>query len=184
MILIITIVVAIAIALAGYAISTYNKLAKYKIRIEEAYATTDVYLKKRWDLIPNIVESVKGYAKHEDSVFKEIAELRQGIGKTSSRTEKMELESRVSDCLNTIVAIAEAFPELKADKGFSELREVLAQCENDIANSRKYYNAVIKEYNNVIVVFPSSLVAKLFGHEKMDMFTVREEERENVKVEF
>jgi LemA protein len=181
---IIAAIVIVVAALAGYVISIYNKLAKSKIRVSEAFSTMDVFLKKRWDLIPNIVESVKGYVKHEDSLFRDIAELRSNAISAKTNKEKFEFEQQASQNISSLIAIAESFPELKANKGFNELREELVQCEEDIANARKYYNAVVKEYNTSIVIFPAAIVAKMFGHKEMEMFRIDDSERQNVKIEF
>lgn len=174
----------ILILLIGYIISTYNRLVSNKNSLDESFSTMDVYLKKRWDLIPNLVETVKGYAKHEKKLFKEVTELRSKSYQDLSLDEKNEINKKLTTTLNKLIAVAENYPELKANENFLDLSHELKNTEQDIANARKYYNANVKVYNNQVMIFPSNIIAKIFKFEKASMFEIEETERQNVKVEF
>jgi hypothetical protein ELI_0701 len=174
----------ILILLIGYIISTYNRLVSNKNSLDESFSTMDVYLKKRWDLIPNLVETVKGYAKHEKDLFKEVTELRSKSYQDLSIDEKSEINKKLTTTLNKLIAVAENYPELKANENFLDLSHELKNTEQDIANARKYYNANVKVYNNQVMIFPSNIIAKIFKFEKASMFEIEETERQNVKVEF
>lgn len=174
----------ILILLIGYTISTYNGLVSNKNSLDESFSTMDVYLKKRWDLIPNLVETVKGYAKHEKDLFKEVTELRSKSYQDLSLDEKNEINKKLTTTLNKLIAVAENYPELKANENFLDLSHELKNTEQDIANARKYYNANVKVYNNQVMIFPSNIIAKIFKFEKASMFEIEETERQNVKVEF
>lgn len=179
------VVAVVLVLLVIWVITTYNALVKGRIVIDEAFATMDVYLKKRYDLIPNIVESVKGYAGHEQSTLKEIASMRSGQYDSMSADEKIRYGVALSQMIPQIMALAEAYPELKASKNFSELSAALQSMEEDIANSRKYYNGAVKQYNMKVQMFPGSLIAGLFQFERKTMFEVEDvEERQNVQVKF
>ena len=144
----------------------------------------DVYLKKRWDLIPNIVESVKGYAKHEKETLAEVINLRNSNYDSMSDEEKIKTNQALSSGIDRIIALAEAYPDLKANENFKDLNNQLTKVEEDIANSRKYYNAVVKNFNNKVQMIPSNLVAIIFGFKSKSMFEIDEVERENVQVKF
>ncbi len=174
----------ILILLIGYTISTYNRLVSNKNSLDESFSTMDVYLKKRWDLIPNLVETVKGYAKHEKDLFKEVTELRSKSYQDLSLDEKNEINKKLTTTLNKLIAVAENYPELKANENFLDLSHELKNTEQDIANARKYYNANVRVYNNQVMIFPSNIIAKIFKFEKASMFEIEETERQNVKVEF
>lgn len=160
----------------------YNKLVKESNKVKEAFATMDVYLKKRWDLIPNIVETVKGYAKHEKSTLTEVIKMRNLAYDNMSDNEKIKTNEKVSSDINKIMVLAEAYPELKANENFKDLSNQLSKVEDEIANSRKYYNATVRDYNNKVEMFPSNLVAKLLGYKSRNMFEAKVDERDNVKV--
>ena len=176
--IIITIVVVLLIAF----LVAYNVFVKENNKVKEAFATMDVYLKKRWDLIPNIVETVKGYAKHEKETLEEVIKLRNGAYDKMSDAEKIKANEKLSSGINKIMALAEAYPELKANENFKDLSNQLVKVEDEIANSRKYYNATVREFNNRVEMFPSNIVAKLLGYKSKIMFEANEEERQNVKV--
>lgn len=177
------IVVAIVVLLLIYFIITYNSLIKLKNIVKEAFSTMDVYLKKRWDLIPNIVETVKGYAEHEKSTLKEIAELRNGVYDNMSLDEKFDVNTKLSPNISRLMALAEAYPELKASENFNNLSQQLTKVEDEIANSRKYYNGSVRIFNDKIQMFPSNIAAKLFGFKEEKMFEAFESERNNIKVD-
>lgn len=178
------IVIAVIVIIVLYALITYNNFIKLKNMVKEAFATMDVYLKKRWDLIPNIVETVKGYAKHEENTLKEVVELRNSSYDSMSDDEKVKANQRISKDINKIMLLAESYPDLKASTNFQDLSRELSKVEEDIANSRKYYNGAIEMFNNKVEMFPSNIFAKLFGYKPKEMFETDEQERENIKVSF
>ena len=178
--IIITIIVLIII----YLWATYNSLIKLSNTVKEAFSTMDVYLKKRWDLIPNIVETVKGYAKHEKSTLSDVIKLRNGAYDNMSSDEKIKANQQLSKGITKIMALAEQYPDLKANENFKDLSTQLTKIEDEIANSRKYYNGTVREFNDKVQMFPSNIVAKIFGYKAKIMFEATEEERKNVKVSF
>ena len=177
------IIIAIIVLIVIYALTIYNSFVQLNNKVKEAFSTMDVYLKKRWDLIPNIVETVKGYVKHEKSTLKEVVELRNSAYEKMSDEEKIKTNKQLSSGINKIMALAEAYPELKANENFKDLSNQLTKIEDDIANSRKYYNGVVRIYNNKVEMFPSNIFAGLFGYKSKAMFEASVNERENVKVE-
>lgn len=178
----ISIIAIIAICLVYFLIA-YNKLIKMNNRVKEAFATMDVYLKKRWDLIPNIVETVKGYAKYEKETLKEIINSRNSIYEDMSDNEKISKNNELTKGITKLMALAEAYPDLKANENFLSLSKELTSIEDEIAQSRKYYNAVVRDYNNKVEMIPSNIVAKLMGLKSKLMFIVDDDERKNIKVE-
>ena len=179
------IILIIIVLIAIWVVTTYNGLIKGRNSVEEGFSTMDVYLKKRFDLIPNLVETVKGYAKHEQETLETLTAARAKVSSAGSVEERAAAENQVSGALKTLFAVAEAYPDLKANTNFLNLQNQLSQIEQDIANSRKYYNAVVKKYNNKCEMIPSSIIANMFNFARKPMFEVGSEaERENVKVEF
>ena len=179
------IILIIVIILVIWGIGAYNGFIRKKNRIEEAFATMDVYLKKRWDLVPNLVNTVKAYAQHESSTFEKITSLRTRNYDAMSPNEKIEANKALGASLGTIVATAEAYPELKANDNFMKLMNQLNEFEDDIANSRKYYNGCVREMNTAVESFPTNFIANTFHFEKYKMYEVDDaSERENVKVDF
>lgn len=179
------IIIVILVLLVMYVISTYNNLVRSRNTVRESFSTMDVYLKKRWDLIPNLVETVKGYAKHEKETLEGVVKLRNSAYDSMTPEEKIEANKELSRGITKIMALAEAYPDLKANTNFTDLSNQLTKVEEDIANSRKYYNAVVKRHNNKVEVFPANLIANMFGFKTEKMFEVtNSEERENVKVQF
>ena len=176
------IIVAIIVLILIYFGLTYNSLVKLNNTVKEAFSTMDVYLKKRWDLIPNIVETVKEYTKHENSALKEIVELRNGTYDSMSSDEKVDVNNKLSQKINKLIAISEAYPNLKANENFKDLSEQLTKIEDDIANSRKYYNGTVRIFNNKVQMFPSNVVAGILGFKEQKMFEASKNERENVQV--
>ena len=175
---------AVVLLLIVFIIVTYNSLVKKRNSCEEAFATMDVYLKQRWDYVPNLVETVKGYMKHESELLHSLTNLRIGSYDKMTTSEKIEANKQISQGLGKILAVAEAYPDLKASANFKDLNDKLENMESHIANSRKYYNASVLEYNNTVQVFPKVIIAKMFGFNKMQMFEIASEERDNVKVKF
>lgn len=181
----IIIIVVIIVLFLLYIAGTYNALVKGRNKVEEAFATMDVYLKKRWDLIPNLVESVKGYAKHEAETLQNVISARNSGYQNMTAEEKIEANRELSKGLAAINVVAEQYPNLKANENFINLNNQLQKVEEDIANARKFYNAVVREYNNKTEMFPSSIVASMFKFGKKQMFAVDDEaERQAVQVKF
>ena len=163
----------------------YNGFIRLKNNCDEAFATMDVYLKKRYDLIPNLVETVKGYAAHESQTLEQVVAARNMAQNAATPEAKIAGENALQGTLKSLFAIAESYPDLKANENFLDLSDQLKAVEEDIANARKYYNAVVKQFNTKCEVFPSNLIASMFRFEKKPMFEVSAaEERENVKVSF
>jgi len=181
---VIYIILAIVVVIGLLVLSTYNSLVRLNNKVEEAFSTMDVYLKKRWDLIPNIVETVKGYAKHEKETLEEIVNLRNSSYDNMNTNDKVEVNNKLTQGITKLMAIGEAYPELKANENFMNLSNQLNQVEEDIANARKYYNGTVRIFNDKVLMFPSNIIAKLFGYKTKDMFETASNERENVKVEF
>lgn len=183
--ILIGIVVAIVVIIVIWYIVAYNNFIKMKNNIEEAFATIDVYLKKRFDLIPNLVETVKGYAKHESGTLEQVTAARTSVANSSTTEERLQNENILSGTLRSLFAVAEAYPDLKANTNFLDLQAQLKQVETDLANARKFYNANVKMFNTKLQTFPTNLIAKKFNFTKQPMFEVSNEaERENVKVQF
>ena len=183
---IILIVIAVTVViLILWFIGAYNGFVKLKNKVEEAFATMDVYLKKRFDLIPNLVETVKGYAAHEATTLQNVVEARNMTQQAKTTEEKLANENALTGALKTLFAVAENYPDLKANQNFLDLQNQLKGIEDDIANSRKFYNANVREYNTKTEVFPSNIIAGMFHFERKPMFEVdAEEERQNVNVQF
>lgn len=178
------IVLALILLGAVYFIATYNKFIGFRNKYEEAFATVDVYSKKRYDLIPNLVETVKGYAKHEEQTFTRVVEARAKAMQSKTIEESQANEKAFENTLKSLFALAESYPELKANQGFLDLQAQLTNIEGEIANARKYYNAVVKSFNTLVQTIPSSIVAAISKFEKQPYYVIEQVERENVKVSF
>ncbi len=175
----------IVLILIIWVIAAYNGFVRLKNGIEEAFSTMDVYLKKRYDLIPNLVETVKGYASHEKETLERVISARNMAVSATSLEDRVEKENILSGTLKSLFAVTEAYPDLKANTNFLELQGELTKIENEIASSRKYYNAIVKTYNIKRETFPNVIIAGIFNFNKKPMFEVGgEEEREAVKVQF
>jgi LemA protein len=180
-----TMILIIAIAVfALYLISVYNSLATLKVKISEAWSQIDVQLKRRTDLIPNLVETVKGYATHEKEVFENVTRARAALMGASNPAEAGKANDQLTSALKSLFAVAEAYPDLKAQEGFVNLQKELSDTEDKVAYSRQFYNSVVRQYNEKIVAFPSNLVAGLLGFKQQQFFEATETERQAVKVDF
>lgn len=183
--IIVGVVVFLALVVAIWFVATYNKFVRLRNDVDEAFSTMDVYLKKRYDLIPNLVETVKGYAKHEKEVLENVMKARYNAMNSSNANDKVRSENMLSSTLKSLFKVTENYPDLKADKNFTQLMNELSHVEDEIVNARKYYNGTVKIYNTKIDVFPSSIIARAFKFEKRNLFEVEaSEERKNVKVQF
>jgi LemA protein len=167
-----------------WGVGGYNGLITLRNLKDEAFATMDVYMKKRYDLIPNLVETVKGYASHEKETFEKVVAARSAAMGAQSLEERAQGENLLTGTLKSLFALAENYPELKANTNFMDLQQQLQKVEEDIAQSRKYYNAVVKDYNTRTELFPTSILANMFGFKKGPYFEIETGERENVRVSF
>ena len=179
----IVIIVIVAIILAFIAI--YNGLVKARLKVDNAWSQIDVQLQRRFDLIPNFIETVKAYMQHEADVLEKVTELRTSWAQAGTVSEKAQLDVQLSNALKTIMAISENYPDLKANQTFSELSEELRNTENKISFSRQFYNDSVTIYNTKIATFPSNIIAGMFHFTNRDLFKAESEEaRKNVKVDF
>ena len=178
----------IIIIIAGIAIfyfwMLYNILITAKVRIQEALSHIDVQLKRRTDLIPNLLETVKGYAKHEKELLENITKARTSLMSAKTTHDKAEANNMLSDTLKSLFAVAENYPDLKANQNFGKLQDELSDTENKIAYSRQFYNSNVMDYNTKVAVFPNSIIANMFGFKAAEFFEAQEEERKPVKVSF
>ena len=181
-ILIILIIIIIAIILA--IVGLYNGLVTARKKVKNAWAQIDVQLNRRADLIPNLVETVKGYAAHESSVFEDVSAARAGLMNANGVKEISDANNQLTSTLKTLFAVAENYPELKANENFKELQAQLAQTEDKIAYSRQFYNDSVLMYNNKCQTFPSNIIANMFGFKEADFFEAAGEARSVPKVEF
>ena len=179
------VILAIIVVLIIAIIGMYNGLVQSKIKVDNAWSQIDVQLQRRFDLIPNFVETVKGYMTHEKETFEKIAQLRTSWANTQSVSEKATLDNQLSTALKTIMAVSESYPELKANENFSELSEELRNTENKISFSRQFYNDTVTMYNTKLEVFPSNIIAGMFNFKSRDLFKAESDQaRKNVKVDF
>ena len=174
------ILVVIVVLLIGM----YNSLVQLRVRADNAWSDIDVQLKRRHDLIPNLVETVKGYAAHEKGTFENIAKFRSQAMQATTPGDKAEAENQLSGALKSLFAVAENYPELKASEQFTQLQGSLSQTEDAIQNSRRYYNAVIRDLNTKIQSFPTNILAGMFGFQQIQFFEVAAADREPVAVKF
>ncbi|GET05190.1 LemA family protein [Ligilactobacillus agilis] len=180
------IVIVVLVILALIYISMYNGLQKAKVNTEESWSQIDVQLKRRNDLIPNLVETTKGYAKHEKETLAQVINLRNQLTELPADThaQKMEVSNQLTDTLKSIFALAEAYPDLKANQEFTKLMEELTNTENKIAYSRQLFNSSAANFNQRLLTFPSNMVAKIHHFTKVDYLEVPTEEKEAPKVSF
>ena len=179
------IVLAIIVIIVIAIIAMYNGLVSARVKVDNAWSQIDVQLQRRFDLIPNFVETVKGYMTHEKETFEKITELRSSWSNSASVAEKASLDNELSTTLKSIMAISESYPDLKANQNFSELSEELRNTENKISFSRQFYNDTVTTYNTKLEVFPSNIIANMFNFKPRELFqTESSEARKNVKVDF
>ncbi len=183
MVLIILIVVAVVII--AFLIAMYNGLVQLRVRADGSWSDIDVQLKRRHDLIPNLVETVKGYAAHEKSTFEDIAKFRSMAMQASTPAEKGAAEGQLTMALKSLFAVAENYPQLQASEQFTSLQGSLREVEDAIQNARRYYNAVVRDYNTKLLSFPTNILAGMFGFQQKQFFNVdTPADRENVAVKF
>lgn len=179
------ILIIVVLVIAIY-ITVYNGLQRAKIYTEESWSQIDVQLKRRNDLIPNLVETVKGYAKHESETFEKVVQLRNQLTQipADNHEETLKVSNEITDSLKTIFALSENYPDLKANENFLKLQEELTNTENKIAYSRQLYNSSAAQYDQRLLTFPSNIVAKIHGFKKVDYLETPQEEKEVPKVKF
>lgn len=179
------IVLIIIVLLVLYVISIYNSLVGLRQKVKNGWSQIDVQLQRRFDLIPNLVETVKGYMTHESDVLTKVAELRTSWANASTVSEKSKLDGELSGALKTIMAVAESYPDLKANSNFAQLQDELQNTEDKIAFSRQFYNDIATKYNTKLQVVPSNVIASMFHFEPEQLFEAESNEaRKNVKVDF
>ena len=173
------------VVLVAWLILSYNSLVKLRVRTQEALSDIDVQLKRRFDLIPNLVDTVKGYVKHEKEVLENVTKARAEVAKGGNPMERKESENMLSETLKSLFAVAESYPDLKANANFLDLQRELADTENKIQAARRFFNMVVKDLNTKIETFPTNLMAGAFNFKKKDFFEVEAtEEKDPVKVSF
>lgn len=174
------VIIVLALALVGL----YNGLIKLKNRVEEAWSDIDVQLKRRYDLIPNLVETVKGYATHEKETFEQVTQARTAAMNAQGVHDKQEAENMLSETLKSIFALSEAYPDLKANQNFLQLQDELSDTENKIQAARRFYNGNVRDFNTKLQTFPTNIFGNMLGFKDFEFFEANEAEKENVKVSF
>jgi LemA protein len=174
----------LAILVGGFFVLTYNGLVRLKNRVDEAWSDIDVQLKRRYDLIPNLVNTVKGYAVHERELFEKVTEARTRAMGAGSAEEKSQAESALSGMLKSLFAVAESYPDLKANQNFLELQRELTDTEDKIQASRRFYNGNVRDFNTKIELFPNNLIAGMLRFAKREFFEAEEDEKGPVEVKF
>lgn len=177
------IIIAIIAVVVLLLIWIYNSLIRLRMRVNNAWSQIDVQLKRRYDLIPNLVSAVKGYMKHEKGVLEEVTKARTSL-MSGSMKDKARADNQITDALKTIFAVAENYPQLKANENFMQLQEELSGTESKVAYARQFYNDSVMQYNESLQVFPKSIFAKLFNFEAREFFEADKKERDTVKVDF
>lgn len=181
MIVILVLIAGAVLILAGI----YNSLVQLRVRAESSWSDIDIQLKRRHDLIPNLVETVKGYAAHEKSTFEDVAKFRSMAMQATGPADKAQAEAQLSQSLKSLFAVAESYPQLQASEQFTSLQASLNSIEDNIQNARRYYNAVVRDYNTRVQSFPTNLLAGMFGFQKRQFFEMENvADRENVAVKF
>src|ERR1043165_3162093 len=174
----------VIVVVVGFFIAMYNGLIRLRVRADASWSDIDVQLKRRHDLIPNLVETMKGYAAHEKGTFENIAKFRSQAMQATSPADKAVAENQLTGALKSLFAVAENYPELKASEQFSQLQGALSQTEDSIQNSRRYYNAVVRDLNTKIQSFPTNVLAGMFGFFQKQFFETSDADREPVAVKF
>ena len=181
---IIIVIIVVLVLLVLYVISTYNKLVNSKNKVENQFSQVDIQLKRRADLIPNLVETVKGYTKHEEGTFTKVVEARNKALSANSINEKIEANNELSIALSKLLMLSESYPDLKANENFLSLQNDLKETEDKITYSRQFYNDSAMDFNNVVEMFPSNIIASMFKFKKFEYFKIDEKEKETPKVKF
>ena len=178
-------ILVVIVLLILWLVGVYNSLIRLKNRVKEAWSDIDVQLKRRYDLIPNLMETVKGYMKHEEGVLTKVTEARASAMNAKGIEEKGKAENMLSDTLKSLFAVAENYPDLKASQNFLQLQDEISDTENKIQASRRFYNGQVRDFNTKIEVFPNNLIAGMLKFKAWDFFEIEnEKEKENVQVKF
>ena len=178
------IIIAVLLLIIFYFIGVYNKLVNGRNKVKDQFSQIDVQLKRRVDLIPNLVETVKGYAKHENNTLKEVIEARNKLNSAPGINEEIDANNQLTGALNRLFALSEAYPDLKANENFISLQNDLKDTEDKISYARQFYNDTVLSYNNLVEMFPSNIVANMFKFTKYEFFKIDEKEKESPKVKF
>ncbi len=179
------ILLAVVVVIALWLITTYNGLIRLKNQVDEAWSDIDVQLKRRYDLIPNLVSTVKGYATHESGVFEKVAQARSAAMGAQNPTDKAAAENMLSSTLKSLFAVSEAYPQLKANENFLRLQDELSDTENKVQASRRFYNGNVRDFNTKLQVFPTNFIANILGFKERAFFGLENEaERQNPQVQF
>jgi len=177
-------IIGLIVVIGAWLLATYNGLIRRRNQVQEGWSDIDVQLKRRYDLIPNLMETVKGYMKHEDKVLTEVTEARSKAMQ-AGETDKAQAENSLSGALKSLFAVAENYPDLKASTNFAKLQDELADTENKIQAARRFYNGQVRDFNTAIQVFPTNIIAGMLSFKAFNFFEVAgEEERQNVQVKF
>ena len=179
------IILGVVAVIVLFVISSYNGLVRLRNLVEEAFSTMDVYMKKRYDLIPNLVETVKGYTAHENDTLAAVISARNQAASASTPDSKFKAEGELNQVMGRLFALTESYPDLKANTNFLDLQEQVKLVETEIAQSRKYYNATTRQYNIKTETFPTGIIANMFGFKRFPLFEITNEaERQNVEIKF
>lgn len=178
------VVLVIVILLVLWVVATYNSLVTFRNRVKDAWSQIDVQLKRRFDLIPNLVETVKGYTKHESETLENVIKARNTYMSATLPEDQMKADGELTKAVSKLFALAESYPDLKANTNFNELQKELNETENKIAMSRQFYNDIVMQYNNKVEMVPSNIIANMFHFKKEAFFEAEKAERENVQVKF
>lgn len=178
------IILGLVVLVGLWLMGVFNGLVKLKNRVDEAWSDIEVQLKRRYDLIPNLVNTVKGYAKHEDSVFTKVTEARSNAMQAETPADHAEAENMLTGTLKSLFAVAESYPDLKASENFLHLQQELTDAEDKISSSRRFYNGNVRDFNTKLQVFPTNMVAGMLGFTKYDFFDAPDEVNEAPNVQF
>ncbi len=182
--IVLAVVIVLLVVLLVFVIITYNTLVQLRNRVSDQWSQIDIQLKRRFDLIPNLVETVKGYMNHEKDTLKEIVEARNTYNSATTQEDAVKADTELTKSISKLFALAEAYPELKANENFNALQAELSETEDKVSTARQFYSDTVLKYNNKIQMFPSNIVASIFGFKEEKYFEAQSNERENVKVSF
>jgi len=178
------IILIVVVVIVLWLIGVYNGLIKLKNRVKEAWSDIDVQLKRRYDLIPNLIETVKGYASHEQATLEKVIQARNLAMNAKGNDDKVEAENALSSTLKSIFALSESYPDLKANQNFLQLQDELSDTENKIQAARRFYNTNVRDFNTKIQIFPNNAIAGMLKFEQQEFFAADEKEKENIEVKF
>ena len=181
---ILIVILVVIVLIISWLIGVYNSLIRLKNRVKEAWSDIDVQLKRRYDLIPNLMETVKGYMKHEEGVLTKVTQARANAMNAQGIDAKGKAENMLSESLKSLFAVSENYPDLKASQNFLQLQDEISDTENKIQASRRFYNSQVRDFNTKIEVFPNNMIAGMLKFKAWDFFAIDEKEKENVQVKF